>query len=240
MDVQSEIRKSKEALRLNISSVFTNSAGSVNSEDTLQKAEESEDIEKAIDSPKEEVDENPFEKAVSNEDMTEQDVEKSDIFYALNSGEGIKFSKTGKEIKDQVNASVIPALNAELATKTNEANTLLADCGNAPTKDVDNWWTGDQKMDIPFKVYSWEQTCCDNGKATLSESLSVTDAQESKPNNVPASKAEADTRNKYNDVVRNICNITVDLRACEMLQNLKDKQTFELSARQLVAFGFSD
>lgn len=250
MNISEEIKKAQQARRLHIAKGFTNGEQlrAEQVEADLAKSEET-DIKKAEEGTKqgEEVDENPFEKAV-NDDVNEQDpppvledgegVEKSDVMYALNGNDSIKFNKTGKEIKDQINSVVLPNLNAALATFTNTANTLLADCGNAPLKDIDSWWTNDIKLDVPFKVYSWDQTYMSDNSKSVSESLSVSDAEAKAPDNSPASKAEADMRQKYNEAVRKVCETMTDIKACEMLQELKDTAKFELSARQILTFGF--
>jgi len=251
MNVGDEIRKAQQARRLHIANGFTNSdqLKADDAESNLAKSVEV-DIKKAVDEVEEaeiekavevveEIEENPFEKAISEDDTQgapADEVEKSDILYAMNDG-GIKFSKTGKEIKDQINTGVLPALNADLAVQTAAANTLLEDCGAAPTKDVSPWWTQDMKLSVPFKVYDWEDTYLKENCGAVAESLSVTDAQ-SKPNCCPASKAEADTRRKYNDTVGKICNIMTDIKACELLQEIKDTSSYELSPRQVITFGF--
>lgn len=79
------------------------------------------------------VDENGIQKADDGE------VEKSDIMNALSYQGEIKVSKTGKEIKQQVDDVLLPDLNAKLAVKEEEATKKLADCGDAPTRDVDPW-----------------------------------------------------------------------------------------------------
>ena len=178
------------------------------------------------------VDENGIQKA----DVRE--VEKSDIMNALSYQDEIKVSKTGKEIKQQVDDVLLPDLNAKLAVKEEEATKKLADCGDAPTRDVDPWWTGDVKMDVGYKVYSWDETYYNEEKANDSVAGSLSGEEKKKEFNCPESKEEADCRICYNDIVRAICNIKVDIKACEILKELKDGTTYDLTPRQVLALRF--
>lgn len=182
----------------------------------------------------EDIDENPFDAAAK-----EADLEKSDIMNALSYQSEIKVSKTGKEIKKQVDDVILPELTANLAVKENEATEKLKECGGAPTKDVDPWWTSDVKMDVGYKVYNWEETYFNPEKDGVAGSLSYSDAEEKKVKaNCPTSKEEADCRRCYNDIVRAICNIKVDIKACEILKELNDGTTYELSPRQVLSLKF--
>lgn len=178
------------------------------------------------------VDENGIHKADDGE------VEKSDIMNALSYQGEIKVSKTGKEIKQQVDDVLLPDLNAKLAVKEEEATKKLADCGDAPTRDVDPWWTGDVKMDVGYKVYSWDETYFNEEKANDSVAGSLSGEEKKKEFNCPESKEEADCRRCYNDIVRAICNIKVDIKACEILKELKDGTTYDLTPRQVLALRF--
>lgn len=178
------------------------------------------------------VDENGIQKADDGE------VEKSDIMNALSYQGEIKVSKTGKEIKQQVDDVLLPDLNAELVVKEEEATKKLADCGDAPTRDVDPWWTGDVKMDVGYKVYSWDETYYNEEKANDSVAGSLSGEEKKEEFNYPESKEEADFRRCYNDIVRAICNIKVDIKACEILKELKDGTTYDLTPRQALALRF--
>ena len=167
-----------------------------------------------------------------------EEIEKSDIMYALSGCDAIKVSKTGKEIKEQVESVILPQLQADLATWNEKADNLLKDCGAAPTKKVPEWWTGDVKMNIDRKFYEWDETrILDNSRQILMPTLSVEDSQRKKYN-TPENEAQAQARCDYNDVVRMICNIKVDIKACEILKNLKDNTDYELSPRQMLALKF--
>lgn len=167
-----------------------------------------------------------------------QEIEKSDIMYAISGCDAIKVSKTGKKIKEQVDSVVLPQLQADLATWNEKADNLLKDCGTAPTKKVPEWWTCDINMNIDRKFYGWDETCIpDNSRQTLMPTLSAEDSQRKKLN-TPENEAQAQARRDYNEAVRIICNIEVDIKACEILKNLKDSTDYELSPRQVLALKF--
>lgn len=220
-DIEKAIKGARAAQRGRIMGSFSNFQEVTADEDAIRKGEEVSE-------------ENPFEKAAE-----EADVEKSDVMDALSSYQGdIKVSKTGKEIKDQVDTVLLPAMTADLAVKEAEAEKELKNCGTAPTKDPDKWWTDGIKMDCGFKVYDWEETYVpsnDGGK--MMSSLSASDAEDKK-GNVPENQEQANCRRAYNDIIRAICNIKVDIKACEILKTLKDEKQFELSPRQVLALRF--
>lgn len=219
-EISKAIQGARAAQRGRIMGSFSNFQEVTADEDAIRKSEEVSE-------------ENPFDKAAE-----EADVEKSDVMDALSYQGDIKVSKTGKEIKDQVDTVLLPAMTADLAVKEAEAEKELKNCGTAPTKDPDKWWTYDIKMDCGYKVYDWEETYVpsnDGGK--MMSSLSASDAEDKK-GNVPENQEQANCRRAYNDIVRAICNIKVDIKACEILKTLKDEKQFELSPRQVLALRF--
>lgn len=175
--------------------------------------------------------ENPFDIAAAEADM-----EKSDVMDALSYSGDIRVTKTGKEIKKQVDDVLLPELNANLAVKNNEATEKLKACGKAPTHDIDKWWTSGVKLDVGFKCYEWEETSFrENESNSVSGSLSAEDAVEKRnKSNFPTSADEAQSRREYNDIIRCICDIKVDIKACEILKGLKDEKVFELTPRQVI------
>lgn len=176
---------------------------------------------------------NPFEAAA-------EDIQKSDIMEAISYDDNFRISKTGKEIKEQIQNVILPQKQAELAVKKSEADDLLEECGAAPTNDVCRYWSGMMDIDCSYKVYNWEETCmkCKDG-GEVYDSLSY-ENQESKPKcNCPQTIEEAKARKEYNDKVNIICNILVDIKACDILiKNLNDGASVELTPRQIVAFHF--
>lgn len=220
-DIEKAIKGARAAQVGRIYGSFSNVQEVMADEDSICKGEEVSE-------------ENPFEKAAAEADM-----EKSDVMDALSYQGDIKVSKTGKEIKDQVDTVLLPAMTADLAVKEAEAEKKLKDCGQAPTKDPDKWWTDGIKMDCGYKVYDWEETYVPNndGGGKMMSSLSAEDANDKK-GNVPENQEQANCRREYNDIVRAICNIKVDIKACEILKTLKDEKQFELSPRQVLALRF--
>ena len=67
--------------------------------------------------------------------------------------------------------------------------------------------------------------------------LSASDEAEKK-GNCPTSAAEAKAREEYNELVHCICNIKVDIKACEILKTLKDNTQYELTPRQVITLKF--
>lgn len=239
-DIQKAIQGARAAQNNRIYGSFSNVQELISSDDKLNKGEETEKL----------VEENPFEKAVSEDEDSEEKkedgkseeeesegVEKSDIMNSLDYGSSIKISKTGKEIKKQITEIVLPELNAELAVKKNEALEKLKDCGESPTKEPDTYWTSGIKMDCGFKIYDWDETYVPRKEGVSVDTLSAEDAKD-KHVNVPENQEQADSRRCYNDTVRAVCNILVDIKACEILSSLKDGSEYELTPRQMTTFKF--
>jgi len=217
-EIRKAIQGARAAQRERIMESFLNFQEVTADDDAIRKGEE---------------DENPFDIAAEEADM-----EKSDIMDALSYQSDIKVSKTGKEIKDQVDTVILPDINADLAVKEAEADEKLKDCGTAPTKDPDKYWTDGIEMDCGYKIYDWNETYVpDNNSGNMMSSLSAEDA-EAKKGNVPENQEQALCRREYNEIVRAICNIKVDIKACEILKTLADNKEFELSPRQVLALRF--
>lgn len=176
-----------------------------------------------------------IEKAESdNSDVALQgEIEKSDIMNVISYDSNIKFGKLGKEIKAKLKADILPPLNAKLQVLTAEIESKLADCGGAPTETVPTWWTSEIKMDVPFRIFSW-QACdvCEGPK--VAGSLIAGEEQEN-----PVTPEMRKCRQEYNDKVREYANVATDIKACEILEtNLSDNERYQLSPRQLTVFGF--
>lgn len=178
--------------------------------------------------------ENPFNKAAE-----EADLEKSDVMNAIQYGGDIKVSKTGKEIKKQVTDILIPELTTQLGIKKKEANECLKTCGQAPSRDISPWWTDDLRIEVPYKVYDWGEMDFRNTDDRVVSSLSAEHSEEmEKKYNYPKTESESISRREYNDCVRAVCNIMVDLEACRICQSLKDATDYELTPKQFATFRF--
>lgn len=245
-----EISKALHAAQMerrnHIASSFSNMAEVAVSEEAIKKADDSEVEEKEEETAAEEEaknnEEKEEEKEAEKKETEESDeadggeTEKSDIMYALGNG-NIEITKSGKEIKEQVESVLLPELNANLAVKEAEATEKLGECGAAPTSDPDPWWTGDVKMDVGYKIYGWREMDFCKPESRMYDSLSASDEAEKK-GNCPTSEAEAKARREYNDIVRAICNIRVDIKACEILKELKDNTQYKLTPRQVITLKF--
>ena len=245
-----EISKALHAAQMerrnHIASSFSNLAETAINEEAIKKADDSEVEEKeeetAAEAEAKDDEEKEEEKEAEEKETEESDeadggeTEKSDIMYALGNG-NIEITKSGKEIKEQVESILLPELNANLAVKEAEATEKLGECGGAPTSDPDPWWTGDVKMDVGYKIYGWREMDFCKPESRMYDSLSASDEAEKK-GNCPTSEAEAKARREYNDIVRAICNIRVDIKACEILKELKDNAQYKLTPRQVITLKF--
>ena len=234
-EVKQTLQGARAARLSHIFNGFSNAQEMSATEDILKKGEETEEV------SKEEEEENPFYKAAEEAEESEksEEVEKSDVFQALEgSANNIKVTKTGKEIKEQVEA-ILPDYTSELAIKKAAADEKIKECGNAPTRTPDEWWTNGLKLDCGYKIYSWDETYIreNSERSTMFETLSASDAVEKK-GNVPENQAQAQARRDYNDAVRQICEIVVDIKALEILKTIKDETEFELTPRQIETFKF--
>lgn len=167
------------------------------------------------------------------EEALQAEIEKSDIMNAISGYDSnIKFGKLGKEIKAKLKADVLPPLNAKLQVLAAELESKLEECGGAPTETTPPWWTADIKVDIPFRIFSWESMdCCE---APRIAGTLVGEEQEN-----PVTPEMRKCRQEYNDKVREYANVATDIKACEILEtNLSDNERYQLSPRQLTVFGF--
>ena len=243
-----DIRKAILGARANqvnrIMGSISNSQEVLKDESGITKAKEAESEEEmTAEKPSEEEAEEESdgqEEADGKKEEEEEETEKAHIMEALSYGNDIKVSKTGKEIKEQVQTVLIPKLNSELEEWKGKADKLLELCGTAPTKTPEPWWTGDTEIEIPYKVYKWDETYIPSEprNSVSYETLSAEDAA-AKKGNVPENADQAKARNDYNEAVRMVCNVLVDLKACDILLSLKDGKEYELTPRQVLTLGFA-
>lgn len=234
-EISKELHAIQTERRNNIIRSFSNRA-EIN-EEAIKKADDSEVEEEEEETAAYEEEGYDEEEYEESDEADGGETEKSDIMYAFGSG-NIDITKSGKEIKEQVESVLLPELNANLAVKEAEAMAKLGECGAAPTSDPPTWWTGDVKMDVGHKIYEWRDTeFCRPEYRRMYDSLSASDEAEKK-GNCPTSEAEAKARVEYNEIVRAICNICVDIKACEILKELKDSTQYKLTPRQIIALRF--
>ena len=251
-DIRKAILDARASQVNRIMGSISNAADVCKDESALAKAKEAESKEEmSAEEPsteEEEKEEDGQEEAEGKTEQEEEDVdenedetEKAHIMEALSYGNDIKVSKTGKEIKAQVKDVLIPKLNAELEEWKGKADGLLEGCGNAPTKTPPPYWTVDTELVVPYKIYNWDETCvADDPRSSVAyDTLSAEDAA-AKRGNVPENADQAKARNDYNEAVRMVANVMVDLKACEILLALKDDKEYELSPRQVLSLGFNN
>jgi hypothetical protein len=178
---------------------------------------------------------NAIEKSCSNnaEEALQAEIEKSDIMNAISGYDSnIKFGKLGKEIKAKLKAEILPPLNAKLQVLSAEIESKLQECGGVPTESVPAWWTAEIKMELPFRIFSWQDCDCNPGPQ-----LAGTLVGEGKEN--PVTPEMCRCREEYNEKVRKYASVATDIKACEILEtNLSDNERYQLSPRQLTMFGF--
>lgn len=236
-DVTAAFKRMREQQRLNIAKSFgvqINDEIRKGDEECKEFTEEQQEIIKGFQS------DNPFEVEQARQSLDKLDyIQKSDIMEAIGYSDEFKVKKTGKEIKDQIDTVLLPAKQAALQLMQSKANAELSNCGDAPTADVCRWWCNGFELEVGYKRYDWEETrmkCIDD---SVCDSLSY-EHQEDRPKcNCPKTKDEAEARCRYNEYVQAVCEIMVDIKACEILKkNLKDDDSIRLTPRQVVTFKF--
>lgn len=217
MEIQEAIKNARAAQRERILNSFN-----VDAEEDVSKGQQT----------------NPFDEYEEEFDKAEEnDVEKSDVMQAISGCDSdIKVSKTGKELKAQADI-LLSELNSKLAIKQSEADMALKDCGGAPTRNPDKWYTDGICTDCGYKIYDWNETYFPENQSQIMPSLSAEDLS-SRKGNIPENREQAECRRAYNDIVYAICQIMVDIKACEILKGLDDGKEYTLTPRQIFALGF--
>lgn len=196
--------------------------------------------------------ENPFEK-YGKENISE--IKKSDIFDAMMENgdyKNVSITKTGKQIKEQLFNIVIPKLVENKDNCIKEIEGLLEVTGVAPTKDFRFYER--VKLDIPYKEYNYDETYFredkkEETKPQLFTNFAIEEDSDSEDmkatieeivnKNYPMSLEEAENRQKYNDKLRCLANILIDLKTAETLSNnLDENRIFNLSVAQSLALMF--
>jgi len=244
-DITKSIQDARALRNEHLLSGFSNAKSVIENEEDFTKGDESEELENPFNKATEEEDDDEevdlFEgegdsnKLMKKMNKSEEDSLKKGVYNTINYSDNLKVSKTGKEIKEQVNSKLLPNLQTTLELKEGEADDLLENCGKAPTKDVDSYWIDNMKIKCSLKVYDWNELYVNND-SSISSSLSAEDAKNNQ--NFPENESQSESRRKYNDIVRNICSIKLDIKACEILQGLKDSKSYDLPPRQIISLEF--
>lgn len=216
-EIQEKIQAARAAHREHIQKSFTNSA------EILKGGDPESEEEVKTDDP-------------SSEEETTEKGEVSNIFYSDN----IKFKRTGKEIRKQVEDVIIPELKARLASLQVKADALLEQTGKGPTSEPDSYWTDGFKINIGYKVYRWRETYIPTPEeGGVAVSFSAQDAEE-KRGNCPQSPEEAKARNDYNDTIREMASVKLDIAMCNILSTLDENKEYELTPRQIAVLRFAN
>jgi hypothetical protein len=167
-------------------------------------------------------------KAETTEDAEEDNLEKGliqDSFSSYNANK-LAFTKTGKQIKDQINNTILPALNTQktdLTTKLIAAGKLCGD--DDPDQQVGSWYYKGFGKTLPMMmVYSYKM--CEPEYDSYSKSY-------------PEKTDDQKARQQYNELVYAVISTCGDIEYCSMLsRNLDDKTKFELTPDQLSGLQF--
>lgn len=155
-----------------------------------------------------------------------EDIRKGEIMDRLangyGSGEALKFTKTGKEIKEKV-PSIMEALNTAKTTTLTQLTILKAQIGCEPS---DSFSSNLEKIGLEITLLRYPYAMCDSVKDPNSGTW-VRDA-----------KAEACS--KYNDLCWQLIDIEKDIKALHIIkENVDDGKKYELTVSQLVALQFN-
>lgn len=166
----------------------------------------------------------------------DDNLQKSDIFTALEEENNIVITKTGADIKVKISSTLLPMREVQRIEAEKAIEELLPACGDAPTESVNLWWSKGVDLGIDKKVYTWDETCEDYAD-TVYNCINV--KREYK--NLPVTVDQALNRRRYNDQVRMLCTVLLDIKTCNaLLKNLKDSEVIKLTPRQALVFGFDN
>jgi hypothetical protein len=159
------------------------------------------------------------------------ELEKSHI-DAFEYSDKIVFKKSGKDIKEKFAAAKVEE-QAENERYAKEIEDALEKCTMTPSEKPSLWGTREM-ITVPYKVFNWNQTyySTDGGN--------VYDTSESEEScracNTPE---EAECNRMYNNAVYKWIDSCVELKTIDLYaNNLDDKETYELTARQMLALKF--
>lgn len=190
--------------------------------------------------------ENPFEE-YKKEEIKE--INKSDIFDAMCEPvfEGsLSVEKTGKQIKDQVSNVIVPKLKLNYEEIISKLNNLLTLTGKSPTMPIRYYKI---KLDLPYKEYDWSET---QYHETTEEINGIFDTfansddigtEESTPEiifekNPALTQEQAQARCSYNENLRILREIAVDIKTAQVLLQFEDSKVYKLNINQSIALGF--
>ena len=183
--------------------------------------------------------ENPFEECKKEEI---KEINKSDIFDAMCEPifEGsLSVEKTGKQIKDQVLNIIVPKLKLNYEEIISKLNNLLTLTGKSPTMPIRYYKI---KLDLPYTQYH-ETTEEINGIFDTFANSDDIGTEESTPEiifekNPALTQEQAQARCSYNENLRILREIAVDIKTAQVLLQFEDSKVYKLNINQSIALGF--
>jgi hypothetical protein len=150
----------------------------------------------------------------------------------------LKIKKTGAQIKTAL-SNLQTFLEGKVSEMKRSLDTMVDGFDMKPTNEpriyVAGTYYGADTFGMDFKTFPWEATYCNESDGS-SKGIDMPSYPGLK---TPISKEEATSRSKYNQLVELCMENCVDIITCKVLRNsLEDKQSYELSVRQLQTLGF--
>lgn len=206
---------------------------------------------------------NPFEAFDKKDEMSTLEINKAAIYAAMrqNVAEGSLFiEKTGKEIKDQITNVILPIYIGMYDKITSKLNALLETTGLPPTQDVINY--NNIALELPYKEYTWKEICapksCEDKNGLVAECCGdeccyckentifsnfgevdiVEENEEVVKDNLALNKEQADARQKYNDTLYLLKDVSLDIKTLGVLMQFDDKKKYKLNTEQAIALKF--
>ena len=208
-EVHKVLTNMKEQVSLLKGVLLEDASGEIQEVFVLEKSKQTED-----DSENEEEDEE-IKKAKDNE--IEKGVISDTLYYGDKS---LMFSKTGADIKVQL-VKVKEKETMNLADLKSKMNSILEKLPFAPTE---------KNSDCEIQSFKWELTYAKDN----SNVVSFNDMEQG-----TVTSEQSELCRQYNDMVWSYRECKKELDSINLLeQNLDDKKSYELSARQMLAFGF--
>ena len=173
----------------------------------------------------------------------ETDLEKGALSDAFLYSDNLKFEKTGKEIKDQIDTLVAAEVAESIVLKAAaaaQAKLIEDDYDVKPSSDFSEYsFRGyKRKIAIDMKRFDWRELSynSDSSEKLFSAPVGGSDVQSIK---TCSSKEESEAKYKYNDMVEKYLESLVEIEVIKTIKGgLNDKEKYQLNQRQLTALNF--
>lgn len=176
-------------------------------------------------------------------------LEKGAIADSFGGAAGVRIKKSGKDVKAKA-TETLPTCQAALTAATAKMNALLPACGAQPTQEASPWRVQMTGQANAPKTFPWRETCWPD-EETAGDTGGLVTAPSSPENGdyyarfgvseerKPATKAQADARQAYNDATGAVIEASEDVATLLLIINhVQDGQQFEFDPRQLRLLGF--